>query len=186
MAFFNETKRQQLVIIFFIILTVLAAAFFLYSVYLHRHIINTYELSFRKWQSQQLDNYTLEYNGDCLYTVSVKQGIQKAIKKTATSDNLGCEFIPAWLGEKQPMHALFAQLINSPIPHCGANGCSCDYIDWFTIRFDKKLGYINYWKSINSGPFIPYITVDFPFITKYCHLMYTKPINFTVNIRPLE
>ncbi len=134
-----------------------------------------------------MDSYTLEYNSDCIYTVKVHQGIPKAIEKTdiSTSNHLGCEFIPSWLSEKQPIHALFTELIKSKIPHCGANGCSCDYIDYFKIRFDKKLGYINDWKSNNSGPFIPYLTVDFPFITKYCHLMYTQPLNFTVIIRPI-
>ncbi|WED42400.1 hypothetical protein [Legionella cardiaca] len=182
MTLFNEIKTR-FIVIFITAFVVTAALLFVYSIYSRNQLIDSYKEFFKLWESRKLDNYLLNYSSrDCAYTIKVTNGIPKIIK-TANS-GLGCEITPSWLNKKQPMTALFRELIPLNYPRCGANGCICDNINNVTIKFDKKLGYIQSWKEINSGNFTPYNTARFS-LGVSCHTMYSEPVNFSVYLGPL-
>lgn len=187
MIFSNEVKTR-LILVFFIVLILTGTLLFLYSIYMHRRLVDSYQFFFQQWKSQKIDNYVLEYNNNgCVYTIKVNKGMPKVIRENAvvpTFNNTYCEFKPLWLSKKQPMNVLFSDLMKFK-PHCGPNGCICDNINYLKIKFDKKLGYIKSWKEINSGNFTPYTTADFS-LAKACTLMYTEHLNFIVNIRPVQ
>lgn len=189
MILLNEIKTR-FIVIFTITFVVITALLFVYSIHLRSQSIDSYKLFFKLWESQQLKNYLLTYSssnyGNCVYTIKMTNGMPEVIKTTHSDPNNNiCEyFIPSWLNKEQPMTSLFNDLIELNYPRCGANGCICDNINNLTIKFDKKLGYIQSWKETNSGSFTPYNTARFS-LGVSCHTMYSEPVDFSVYLRPL-
>ncbi|MFW2533320.1 MULTISPECIES: hypothetical protein [unclassified Legionella] len=190
MILFNGMKTR-FIVIFTITFVVITALLFVYSIQLRRQTIDSYKLFFKQWESQQSTNYVLTYSssneGNCLYTIKIANGMLKMVKTAHSDSNKDfCEYLkPSWLNKEQPMTSLFNDLIQLNYPRCGANGCICDNINHLTIKFDKKLGYIQSWKEINSGRFTPYRTARFS-LGVSCHTMYSEPVNFSVYLRPLK
>ncbi|CDZ78483.1 hypothetical protein BN59_02793 [Legionella massiliensis] len=182
MTLFDEIKTR-LIIIAATTFVVIAIILLIYSIHLKNQLIDSYQLSFKLWESQKPNNYLLNYSSrGCEYTVKVTDGVPKIIKPTALN-NINCVYTPQWLEAKQPMTALFKDLLQLNYPNCGPNGCICDNINYLTLSFDKSLGYIQSWKETNSGRFNPYLTAGS--LSLACTLIYAEPIDFSVDIRPI-